>query len=231
MLQQISARRRPPPLWYVTNGELTVGPVRTDLLLRGVWYGRVPDDCWVRESRWSEWRTLEQVREIRALRQGRSYAAERQTDFGAFLVGASDPSEVLLFTLSSAMSLTGATTGLVYRSRRAFVPPVASYAQGPGMSEMLGLLLDGGDAVVDLARRGRVMIGAPEDGFAQRQIAHRSSAGHAPAGVALVPIVSGKNVIAMMELGRADHPFRQTDALSLAKLSAAAVFSIEHFRG
>ena len=47
----------------------------------------------------------------------------------------------------------------------------------------------------------------------------------------LVPIVSGKNVIAMMELGRADHPFRQTDALSLAKLSAAAVFSIEHFRG
>ena len=32
----------PPPLWYVTNGALTVGPVLTGLLMRGVDEGQVP---------------------------------------------------------------------------------------------------------------------------------------------------------------------------------------------
>ena len=32
-------RLEPPPLWYVTNGELTVGPVVTGLLMRGVEFG------------------------------------------------------------------------------------------------------------------------------------------------------------------------------------------------
>jgi hypothetical protein len=215
----------------VTNGELTVGPVRTDLLLRGVEHGRVPEDCWVRESRWSEWRSLDQVREIRALKQGRSYGADRQTDYSVFLTGASDPSEVLLFSLSAAMSLTGATAGLTYRARRAFGPPVASYCQGPGMSEVLGLALDGSDAVLDIARRGRVLMGTPATGFAERQIAHRLSVGRAFAGVALVPIVSGRHLVAMMELGRVDHPFRDADALSLARLATSTVSSIQYFRG
>src|SRR5690242_14827804 len=56
----------PPPLWYVTNGELTVGPVATDLLRRGVEYGRVPEYCQVKATR-GAWRELMGVREIAAL--------------------------------------------------------------------------------------------------------------------------------------------------------------------
>ena len=58
-------RLEPPPLWYVTNGELTVGPVVTGLLMRGVEFGRVPDYCHVRTYR-GDWRTLSSVREISA---------------------------------------------------------------------------------------------------------------------------------------------------------------------
>jgi hypothetical protein len=40
MLQLTLARSvfkpQPPPLWFVTNGDATVGPVNTSLLLRGV---------------------------------------------------------------------------------------------------------------------------------------------------------------------------------------------------
>ncbi|MEO7038135.1 MAG: hypothetical protein ABI548_29470, partial [Polyangiaceae bacterium] len=59
-------RQTPPPLWYVTNGELTVGPVVTGLLIRGVEFGRVPEYCQVSPYH-GDWRTLSSVREIAAL--------------------------------------------------------------------------------------------------------------------------------------------------------------------
>ena len=59
-------RLEPPPLWYVTNGELTVGPVVTGLLMRGVEHGRVPEYCHVRTYH-GDWRGLNSVREISAL--------------------------------------------------------------------------------------------------------------------------------------------------------------------
>src|SRR4051812_14409382 len=56
----------PPPLWYVTNGEITVGPVITGLLVRGIEAGRVPDFCEVRATK-GHWRGLNGVREVAAL--------------------------------------------------------------------------------------------------------------------------------------------------------------------
>src|SRR5262245_62176932 len=59
-------RPLPPPLWYVSNGDLTVGPVPTSLLVRGVEHGRVPDFCDV--TTWEgSWRNVLSVREISAL--------------------------------------------------------------------------------------------------------------------------------------------------------------------
>src|SRR5262245_29814228 len=59
-------RPLPPPLWFVTNGELTVGPVTTSLLIRGVEHGRVPDECDVAGYD-GQWRNVHCVREIAAL--------------------------------------------------------------------------------------------------------------------------------------------------------------------
>ena len=44
--------------WYVTDGMNAVGPVRLDLLARGVEAGRVPLDSFVRHEAWKVWRPL-----------------------------------------------------------------------------------------------------------------------------------------------------------------------------
>src|SRR3954469_23844628 len=64
------------PEWLVCNGGVTVGPVRTDLLLRGVIHGRVPSSAWVRQTGWQNWRELGRIREVSAL----SRVLERRMD-------------------------------------------------------------------------------------------------------------------------------------------------------
>src|SRR5690349_12176781 len=69
MTPELLLRPIPPPLWFVSNGETTVGPVSTNLLLRGIAADRVPNDCMVRERSWRDWRALDSVREVAALRR------------------------------------------------------------------------------------------------------------------------------------------------------------------
>ncbi|HKO92506.1 MAG TPA: hypothetical protein VJU61_15200, partial [Polyangiaceae bacterium] len=42
--------------WYVTNGSAVVGPVNTNLLLRGIAHGKVGRECFVAQHNWSNWR-------------------------------------------------------------------------------------------------------------------------------------------------------------------------------
>lgn len=44
--------------WFVTDGLNAVGPVRRDLLIRGIEAGRVPLDSFVRHESWKVWRAL-----------------------------------------------------------------------------------------------------------------------------------------------------------------------------
>lgn len=44
--------------WYVTDGMNAVGPVRRDLLVRGVAAGKVPLDTFIRHEGWKVWRPL-----------------------------------------------------------------------------------------------------------------------------------------------------------------------------
>src|SRR5688572_2486903 len=57
------------PNWYVTNGQAVVGPVNTNLLLRGIAQGRVERECYVAQHSWSNWREQKYIREIRSLRR------------------------------------------------------------------------------------------------------------------------------------------------------------------
>lgn len=50
--------------WYVTDGMNAVGPVRLDLLARGVEAGRVPLDSFVRHEGWKVWRPLTDFTEV-----------------------------------------------------------------------------------------------------------------------------------------------------------------------
>ncbi|HEY0466721.1 MAG TPA: hypothetical protein VGC79_21085, partial [Polyangiaceae bacterium] len=103
---------------------MTVGPVRTDLLLRGVIHGRVPSSAWVRQTGWQNWRELGRIREVSALAR----VLERRVDEfspepsnlheGAEAVAqAVDAGEALLLALHAAAQATSATVGLAHRIR------------------------------------------------------------------------------------------------------------------
>ncbi|MBK6517959.1 MAG: DUF4339 domain-containing protein [Polyangiaceae bacterium] len=64
-----------PDRWYVTDGLNAVGPVRRDLLVRGVEAGRVPLDTFIRHEGWKVWRPLADFAEPSGPGSPRSQAA------------------------------------------------------------------------------------------------------------------------------------------------------------
>jgi hypothetical protein len=225
-----TTRKKPPPLWFVTNGETTVGPVRTDLLLRGVVHNRIPDDCMVRELRWRSWRRLEQIREVRSLwsEQARgvsdavSIARRPKIDASPWLRGASDISEVLLLALHAAVQLSGASAGVCHRARDDSGRAVVSYGNGVSGHELLGVQIDRPDASISLAHAGHGTIGTADDGPVEMAIFDRLGVA-ALGGVAMFPVVVDDALVAVFELGRSDHPFRVRDRDVFEAVRAATV--------
>lgn len=214
-------------LWVVSNGEVTIGPVRTELLLRGIRHGRVPDDCHVRAADSDEWRPLHQLREVAALRgqPGSIQAFQRAAND---IAHARDERDVLLTLLHGAAQATCAPLGLIHRKRDPVDLPVTSYAFG-GLTESLGSVLPAHDPAFILARGGHTLIGRPDDGTAERAVSDRLGAGLA--GIVMVPVTYGTEVAAMLELGRADRPFRIGDADQLCRLATLAIARLEELIG
>jgi len=212
------------PEWLVCNGGVTVGPVRTELLLRGVIHGRVPSSAWVRQTGWQNWRELGQIREVSALArmlerrldQPDSELASLQEGADA-VARATDVGEALLVALHAAAQATSATIGLAHRVREPLLLPTTSCSFGAA-SERLGDVLPWFDPAFALARagRGRILPGSGERGSAAQAISARLSPDVELAGVALLPIMVNGQLCAMLELGRSDHPFRTSDSVELA---------------
>lgn len=227
------ARRvQPPPLWFVTNGEITVGPVRTGLLLRGVVHGRIPEDCLIRELRWKSWRGLAQIREIRALRQRQAWgilaadtpAPPNAANADLVLRHAGETREALLFSLNMAVKRTGASVGLLHRVEMPWSEPVTSCAHGPGMHGLLSASLPDADLMLGAARARRIVIGRPDESAVHRAASQRLDGDDRPLrGVLMAPICAGRELLAMIELGRTDHSFRTADAMALEAIVGAAV--------
>lgn len=237
-----STGKKPPPLWFVTNGEVTVGPVTTNLLLRGVLQDRVPKDCLVRERTWKAFRKLERIREVAALRRAQSQygsvlveparwkepsiSSAGQLLFRALereLLRASDPGEVLARCLTETMRVTGACVGAVHRRRPPATGLVTTCVSGPGMSGKLGETLALDDPSVLLAIHGETLCEAPRIALASGRIRDRLGAFPACDGIAMVPVLCGGRLYALFELGRPDHAFRDSDfqsLLSIAELAA-----------
>jgi hypothetical protein len=213
-----------PARWYVTNGEEVVGPVDTDLLLRGITSRRIPNDCMVIEERWGSWRALDQIRELARISRPFSWAAH-EGELGPgipheLVDRARDAGEALLFAMHAAVQATRASAGLVHRARDPFVGLVTSSARGPGVDEQLGQVVPRLDPALDLARAGEIRLGSVESGEPwARAIARRFSAcPGARKGVAMAPVFDGGRLLAVIELARADHGFRADDAAVLRKI-------------
>lgn len=227
--------KKPPPLWFVTNGIVTVGPVTTNLLVRGVLHEQVPSDCMVRERTWTSFRNVERIREIAALRREQARYGnvvveplKWQTveasknpfhELENELLLARDAAEVLLNCLMETMRATSACVGAVHRR----LPPqpgfVTTCVSGPGMARRLGRLLGEDDPVLLLAAQGGTLCESPRVAAPSGRVRDRLGAMPACDGIAMAPILCCGRLYAIMELGRPDHAFREAD---LRALRAAA---------
>lgn len=227
----------PPPLWFVTNGSNTVGPVSTNLLLRGIAADRVPNDCLVRERRWRGWRPLDSVREIAALRRDQARYGQvhvpraryhyhgPRTDVGLALLTrrlrwAKNPSEALLIGLTDAVKETGALVGAIHKRHRPTVGFVTTVVTGPGMSRRIGRIVYPDDPVLAIAESGHSLFGEPED-LPALIVQGRLGELPACAGVAMMPVRCAGKLFATIELGRPDHAFRVGDMRRLAWIAEA----------
>lgn len=228
------------PSWYVTNGEKVVGPVNTGLLLRGLATGNVKRECYVAKHSWTNWRSQNQIREIRSLRRWqfsqkqvpsiepvrRAMRAPRVDSGPLESVKTSD--RLLGEALRMAMSSTRASVGVVHQPKPPFIGLVTSWAQGPGMGLNIGEVVPWHDEARIVASGDRATIGNPDDDAWARSSARRltSRVEQNISGVALIPVQFG-NTRGLLELGRYDHQFRNSDVSSLEDLSAAINLRLE----
>jgi len=205
----------------VTNGDTTVGPVHTELLLRGYMGGRIPSHCQVREVSWGSWRPLERIREIGALnrRLARDAAPSTLREALRRLPVTQDIGELLTWALALAALVLDANAGLVHRYRSPVTTPVTSVVFGvPG--ERLGEVLPATDPSYALALRGKSLCGNPTHGLAERVVAERLQHDAPQRSVAMAPIIARGRLVAVLELGRTDHVFRADDGDDLTEFAA-----------
>ena len=218
-------KQTPPPLWYVTNGELTVGPVVTGLLIRGVEFGRVPEYCQVSPYH-GDWRTLNSVREIAALNSkvnGTAPSQEQLLELTRPVERIKDEAELSHTVTWLSLMATGAESAMFhYRGRNARTLITRSVL-GPISNERLGYALPEQDLVLQAARKGRPVFGPPygatEDALAIRFASSRGGVGAA----AMIPIFVGETLTAMLELSRPGHAFRRSDLQRAERIAQRAV--------
>ncbi|HEY8945857.1 MAG TPA: hypothetical protein VIM73_16425 [Polyangiaceae bacterium] len=216
-------RPQPPPLWYVTNGELTVGPVDTGLLIRGVEHGRVPEYCHVRATT-GDWRYLHGVREIAALSTNgvaKEPSFEQLAEWARFIQRVRDEGELCHTATWLSMVVTGAECAMFHYAGRRGRTLFTRSILGPLSTERLGYPLSEFDLVLRSARRGIPVQGPPygpvEDGLAKRLSTIAGSA------VAMVPIFVETQLAAMIELARPGHAFRRSDLQRLERIMQRAL--------
>ncbi|MFO0549112.1 MAG: hypothetical protein U0271_12045 [Polyangiaceae bacterium] len=161
----------------------------------------------------------------------------------AWIALATDELEVITMTLRAALEQTQATAGLAHLA----VTPGGAFEtrSAIGLSAMpsLGGLVDRSDPAIRAAQFGASILNVPQTtagaisawrlgdklpgGLASvpmtLQPSKPNTAIDAPlSGVAVIPIYCGVGLAAVLELGRADHPFRQTDRSLFSMLGRRA---------
>jgi hypothetical protein len=221
------------PNWYVTNGDAVIGPVNTPLLLRGVFHGRVREECYVAQYAWSDWREQGEVREIAALRRCRENTLgvpqadpirhalrAPRLDTGA-LEHVVDDEGLVRQALKLAMGATQANVGIIHRPRPPHIGLVTSWAHGPGMAINLGEVVPWNDDARIVASKDEALLGDPEQQVWARSSARRLSNGLTRVhGVAIVSMRFG-SVRGLIELGRYDHQFRKSDLAVLEDVQSS----------
>ncbi|HET9955670.1 MAG TPA: GAF domain-containing protein [Polyangiaceae bacterium] len=221
----------PTPHWLVSDGDLIVGPIATELLVRGVRSGRIPPECSVCSTAGGDFRRIDQVREIRAALSPAVSEAGPERRTGArsavqWLSDARDANEVLLLALHGACELAFAQVGALYRVRFPLDLPVLSASYGDPCLD-LGEVVPRRDAAWQIAQEGEPVALRPRLSAAARAMESRLCIDREPMGLAIVPIRTATELFGVVELARFDHPFRAADVRALVPLMSAGVARLE----
>jgi len=219
---------KPPPLWFVSNGAKTVGPVTTTLLVESARRG-LSRQFYVRDYRMPRWRTLAELREVRAVDESAFERKKRIEGMAGLLscealLRLSDGTdETLRLALRVLKERLGADVGFVHRFERGRYTPVTRHALGGDTETRIGCPILPTDVLAHVARRGRLAIGDVHTHHAFRIAASRlgGRAGEV-VSVAMLPLTTRAGVVAMIELGRMDHSFRTGDARALRAVAGVA---------
>jgi hypothetical protein len=215
-----------PPLWYVTNGELTVGPVITGLLMKGVEQGRVPEYCHVSADS-GRWRPLDSVREIAARKRPASTVAEalealRELERPHERIR--DEEELAHRVTHLGMLITRAESGMFHVRRPSSRVFSTRAVLGPMPNGLLNQTLPDRDPVVWSALMGRPVMGPPY-GLAEDALAMRFAESEGGVGAAaMIPIFVGPSLLGMLELSRPGHAFRRRDLQRAERIAQRALF-------
>jgi hypothetical protein len=215
----MSPRVLPPPLWMVTNGDVTVGPVPTRVVCSGYSEGLVSPRFFVKDTQGMSWRPVTSLREI-----GRAPRIVRDKSTSEVLLSMSESvTDVLSLGLDVAMERTGCTEGLIHRfdagRRRGVITRDERFFDSK---------LPNTDLFGALAHAKRIALAAPRLDADARVVSSRLVGDEdALLGVAMVPIVLRGGLAAMFEIGRVDHGFRSSDALALSEVARLVVARLE----
>ncbi|MBI5533653.1 MAG: DUF4339 domain-containing protein [Deltaproteobacteria bacterium] len=218
--------------FFVTDGDVTIGPVDDDLLARGIAAGKVPLDAQVWRTGWDIWRSVREYatendllptndKAIAAAKVARvsdlqplmlpPTAVEAQT-----LGQAEDLTTAASVFLSLCATATGAECGWVHvRSHAAADAMMTIEGIGPRAQFGVGRTIDPGDQALRVAREGRTVLGEPIPGVVGSAVTARIIAtGIAPVSVLMTPVLCGGQLLVMLELGVAhrDSGFSARDA-------------------
>jgi hypothetical protein len=234
----VDVARRAADRWYVSTGHAAVGPVKLDLLARGVEAGKVPLEAFVRHEEWTVWRPLSEL----AVISGDGEVADEPTDdisevgrpsvpadFSPTdaLDGAADRREALALLMTAAVVRGGADAVMVHEIEEDTVVVVC--AHGPCRSEVLGVRTPRLDPALAAVASGETFVVEPdvEPGPAARSILGRLCRLAGPIdGALLLPIRVHDQLCGLLEIGRRTA-FTAGEVASLEALVAALAHKLE----
>jgi hypothetical protein len=187
----------------------------------GVASGRLSPEAWVWRHPWEEARPILSVRELgaqyqRFLRAQNSWDDEDDRDadaiaedeWRAWLADASDTRELIAMALQGLVLATQASVGVAHVPRGSEF--VARAVVGADSDELLGVATSRRDVALSRAKLGALVV--PRAESSRVGAASLSRLGDLGAeSFALTPLFAGPRLLAILELGRADHPFRGDD--------------------
>ncbi|MFO0617877.1 MAG: hypothetical protein U0414_35125 [Polyangiaceae bacterium] len=219
----MGARPVAPPLWLVSEGGRTAGPLSTEHLVEHARHG-LSRSVHARPRARAAWRRLGELREVRlldetAFERSKRLGATRSLAEEALLRLSDDPKETLALGLRVAAQRLGAEFGFVHRFEPDRATPVTRIAWGTGAAGRIGAPVLERDELAKAARARLLAVGDAREHHAFHVAASRlgGSAGEV-IGVAMAPVFVGARIAAMIEIGRTERAFRASDARALGAI-------------